>query len=173
MSDTRLVYMADREGGVRALRDEAARRGHPADWLVCAQHNRNTASGERLWDGLIQSEPLGKVEFTLEAAPARPARRVQQTLYGESVALLQPKSAPAVTVIVILAREEHPPTGKKAIEWRLLTNRTAETLEAVLELMDGYRRRWLIEIIFSESSNRVAASMRCSWAPWNGWNGRS
>lgn len=79
---------------------------------------------------------------------------------GESVALLQPKSAPAVTVTAILAREEHPPTGEKVIEWRLLTNRTAETLEAVVELMDGYRRCWLIEIIFSESSNRVAVSMR-------------
>ena len=44
----------------------------------------------------------------------------------------------------ILAREEHLPAGQKAIEWRLLTNRTAETLEAVVELIDGYRRRWLI-----------------------------
>jgi len=158
-SDTRLVYVADREGDVRALMDEAARRGHPADWLVRAQHNRNTAPGEKLWDGLIQSEPLGEVEFTLAAAPARPARRVQQTLYREKVTLPQSKSAPAVTVTAILAREEHPPAGEKVIEWRLLTNRTAETLEAVVELIDWYRRRWLIEIFFRifKSGCRVEA----------------
>ncbi len=40
-----------------------------------------------------------------------------------------------MTVTAILAREEHPPTGTKAIEWRLLTHRVAETLEAVVELI--------------------------------------
>jgi len=34
---------------------------------------------------------------------------------------------PAVTVTAILAREERPPAGQQAIEWRLLTHRTAET----------------------------------------------
>ena len=36
----------------------------------------------------------------------------------------------------------------KPIEWRLLTNRTAETLEAVAELIDWYRARWEIELLF-------------------------
>ncbi len=159
VSDTRLVYIADREGDLRALMDEAARRGDPADWLVRAQHHRNTQTGEKVWDGLIQSEPLGSVEFTLAAAPGRPARRVQQTLYRERVTLPESKSASAVTVTAILAREEHPPAGQKAIEWRLLTNRTAETLEAVVELIDWYRRRWLIEIFFRifKSGCRVEA----------------
>ena len=52
-------------------------------------------------------------------------------------------------VTTILAREEHPPAGEKALEWRLLTNRAAETLEAVAQLIDGYRRRWRVEIFFS------------------------
>ncbi|MCP5198093.1 MAG: hypothetical protein H6974_15145 [Gammaproteobacteria bacterium] len=41
---TRLVYVADREGDLRALMDAAARRGHPADWLVRAQHDRMSLS---------------------------------------------------------------------------------------------------------------------------------
>ena len=48
VSDTRLVYRADREGDLRALMDEATRRGHPADGLVRAQHHRNTQTGEQL-----------------------------------------------------------------------------------------------------------------------------
>ena len=134
--DSRLVYVADREGDLRALMDAAARRGTPADWLVRANHNRHTTAGEKVWDRLARTEPLGEVEFQLPAAPGRPARVVRQTLYREPVTLPARKGTPVLPVTAILAREEHPPEGEKAIEWRLLTNRVAETLEAVVELIN-------------------------------------
>jgi hypothetical protein len=157
--DTRLVYVADREGDLRALMDAAARRGTPADWLVRAKHDRKTIAGEKLWDRLGRSDALGEVEFTLPAAPDRPARVVRQTVRRESVTLPARKGVPTVTATAILAREEHPPAGQKAIEWRLLTNRTAETLETVVELIDWYRRRWLVEVFFRiwKSGCRVEA----------------
>jgi hypothetical protein len=157
--DTRLVYVADREGDLRALIDAAARRGTPADWLIRSKHNRKTTTGEKLWARLAQSEALGEVEFTLPAAPDRPARLVRQTLYRTVVTLPAHHGQPAVTVTAILAREEQPPAGQPAIEWRLLTNRTAETLEQVVELIDWYRRRWLVEIFFRiwKSGCRVEA----------------
>ncbi|EGV27649.1 hypothetical protein ThidrDRAFT_4538 [Thiorhodococcus drewsii AZ1] len=40
------------------------------------------------------------------------------------------------------------PKGVKPIEWRLLTNRSAETLEAAVELIEWYRARWEIELLF-------------------------
>ncbi|MDG4597536.1 MAG: transposase [Candidatus Contendobacter sp.] len=45
------------------------------------------------------------------------------------------------------------------MEWRLLTKRTAETLDAVVELIDWYRRRWRVEIFFRilKSGCRVEA----------------
>jgi hypothetical protein len=168
--DTRLVYVADREGDLRALIDAAARRGTPADWLVRAKHDRKTITGEKLWDRLGRSDALGEVEFTLPAAPDRPARLVRQTLYREVVALPAHHGQPAVTVTAILAREERPPAGEKAIEWRLLTHRTADTLEDVVQLIGWYRKRWLIEI-FSAFGNRAVGWKRCNWAPWSGWNG--
>ena len=157
--DSRLVYVADREGDLRALIDAAARRGTPADWLIRSKHNRKTTTGEKLWDRLAQSDPLGEVEFILPAAPDRPARPVRQTLYREVVTLPAHHGQPTVTVTAILAREERPPAGEKAIEWRLLTNRTAETLEQMVELIDWYRRRWLVEIFFRiwKSGCRVEA----------------
>lgn len=157
--DTRLVYVADREGDLRELMDAAARRSTPADWLVRAKHNRNTLAGDKLWDRLRWSKPRGEVEFWLPAAPNRPARRVQQTLYCQMVTLPARRGAPAVTVTAILAREEAPPAGEKALEWRLLTNRVAETLEAVVELIAWYRCRWLVEIFFRilKSGCRVEA----------------
>ena len=146
--ETRLVYVADREGDMWDLMALAAQRGHPADWLVRATHNRKTVPGEKLWDRLVRTEPLGEVEFRLPAAPGRPARWVRQTLYAERVTLPARRGAPALAVTAILAREEHPPAGATALEWRLLTNRLAETLEQVVELIEWYRRRWLIEIFF-------------------------
>jgi hypothetical protein len=69
------------------------------------------------------------------------------------------KHAPTVTVTAILAREEEPPPGEPPIVWRLLTNRSADSLEAVVELLEWYRRRWLVEIFFRilKSGCRVEA----------------
>ncbi len=159
LPDTRLVYVADREGDLRALIDAAARRGTPADWLIRSKPNRKTTTGEKLWERIAQGEALGEVEFTLPAAPDRPARAVRQTLYRTVVMLPAHHGQPAVTVTVILAREEPPPAGEPAIEWWLLTNRTADTLADVVQLIDWYRRRWLIEVFFRiwESGCRVEA----------------
>jgi transposase Tn5 family protein/transposase-like protein len=159
---TRLVYVADREGDIRALMDYAARRGTPADWLIRAYHERNTALGNQLWATLGASEPCGEIEFTLPAAPGRSPRRVCQTLYLHRVELPARKGAPPLTVTALLAREEHPPAGEKAIEWRLLTNRPAATLEQAVELIEWYRRRWLVEIFFRiwKSGCRVEALQR-------------
>jgi len=41
----------------------------------------------------------------------------------------------------MIARAIDPPQGMKRVEWRLLTNRLAGTLEAVAELIDWYRAR--------------------------------
>ena len=148
LPETRVVYVADRAGDIRALMDEAARRGEAADWLVRAQHNRNTTLGQKVWDRLGRGEALGEIEFWLPAAPGREARRVRQCRYQERVTLPAHQGKPAVSVTAILAREQDPPTGVKPIVWRLLSNRLAETLEQVVELVSWYRRRWLIEIFF-------------------------
>ena len=75
---------------------------------------------------------------------------MRQTLYRTVVTLPAHHCQPAVTVTAILAREEQPPAGQPAIEWRLLTNRTAETLEQVVELIDWYRRRWRVEGVHTQ-----------------------
>jgi hypothetical protein len=45
------------------------------------------------------------------------------------------------------------------MEWRWLTHRGAETLEQGVALIEGYRRRWRVEIFFSilKSGGRVEA----------------
>src|SRR5260370_41743752 len=53
----------------------------------------------------------------------------------------------------LVACEFDPPAGVKPIEWRLLTNRAATTLDEAIELIEWYRARWEIEILFNVLKN--------------------
>jgi hypothetical protein len=146
--DTRLVYVADREADIRELFDKGRALDYPADILVRAVHERNTAEGDKLWESIEKSEALGEIEFVLPAGKDRAARKVCQRVYLQRVTLPAQGKSPAIEVTAILAREENPPAGEKPLVWRLLTNRHAQTLEEAVELINWYRRRWLIEIFF-------------------------
>ena len=145
MPETRLVYVADRESDIRELMVRARDLGTPADWLLRSQHNRALPEGGRLWAKVLASPPLGEIRFTLPGGRGRTAREVRQALYAERVSLSDGRRG-TFEVTCLVAREIGAPPGVKPIEWRLLTNRTAETLEAVVELIDWYRARWEIEI---------------------------
>jgi hypothetical protein len=58
-----------------------------------------------------------------------------------------------IDVTAVLAQEVDAPDGVKPIVWRLLTNRSTDTLEAAAELIDWYRCRWEIEIFFDILKN--------------------
>jgi hypothetical protein len=148
LPETRWVYIADREGDFRELMDKAAQQDYDADYLIRAKHNRNTAEGEKLWDSIVKEPPLGKVQFVLPATDKRPARRVTQSIYLKRTKLPAHHGKPAIEVTALFAREENPPTGHKPVNWKLLTNRTASSLVEAVELIEWYRRRWLIEIFF-------------------------
>ena len=65
----------------------------------------------------------------------------------------------------MVAKEIDPPAGSTPVEWRLLTNRTAETLAEVAELIDWYRARWEIEILFHILKNGYRIESRPSKGP--------
>ncbi|WP_423250044.1 hypothetical protein [Burkholderia cenocepacia] len=48
----------------------------------------------------------------------------------------------------MIAKEIEPPTGAKPIEW-LLTNRIPAGRDNLVELIDWYRARWEIEMLFN------------------------
>jgi len=147
LPQTRLVYVADRESDIRELMVRARDLGTPADWLLRSQHNRALPEGGRLWAKVLASPSLGEIRFTLPAGRGRMAREVRQALYAQRVSLSDGRRG-TFEVTCLVAREIGAPPGVKPIEWRLLTNRSAETLEAVVELIDWYRARWEIELLF-------------------------
>lgn len=149
---TRLVYVADREADLVPLMLRAQELGAPADWLVRASHNRCLPDGEKLWQHTGAGEPLGEISFAMAARHGVKARTVRQQLWVRKVDLPAGKGK-TVSATCLIAREIDAPTGAKPIEWRLLTNRAAATLAAAVELIDWYRARWEIEILFNVLKN--------------------
>lgn len=145
---SRLVYMTDREGDLRELMNKAYDLGCPADFLLRAKHNRCLEEGDKLWDKVESREVLGELEFMLPADGNRAARKVRQSLYLQRLILPARTGVAAIEITALAAREANPPPGEKPLVWRLLTNRIAHTLEDAVELIEWYRRRWLIEIFF-------------------------
>ncbi|CAM2162169.1 transposase [Paraburkholderia sacchari] len=148
--DTRLVYVADREGDIAALMRRAKDLGEPADWLIRSQHNRALNDEEKLWDKVHASNVLGHISFVLPGRSGQKAREVTQELRSQRITL--PGRA-GVTLTCIEAYEVDAPAGVKPVIWRLVTNREAGDADALTEIVDWYRARWEIEMLFNVLKN--------------------
>ncbi|MBW8898006.1 MAG: IS4 family transposase [Massilia sp.] len=149
---TRLVYVADREADMLPLMVRARQLDCAADWLVRAAHNRCLPNSDKLWPHVTAGASLGEIEFALAARPGTKARIVRQQLWARRVELNAGKGE-VVAVTCVIARELDAPPGVKPIEWRLLTNRSAASVAEVAELIDWYRARWEIEMLFNVLKN--------------------
>lgn len=152
LPNTRLVYVADREADMLPLMMRAQALHTPVDWLVRAAHNRCLPDGDKLWQQTCTGEPIGQIEFAMPARHGVKARTVRQHLWVRHIELPAGKGN-QVSATCLIAREYDAPSGAKPIEWRLLINRNAETAAAVVELIDWYRARWEIEILFNVLKN--------------------
>lgn len=170
MPSTRLVYVADREADIVALMWRASVLGNPADWLLRSQHNRrclpdddvvadedavpdeSSPEGDKLWTHTSAGEPMGEITFTMPARDKVKARVVRQQLWARRVDISAGKNK-RVSATCIVAREIGAPEGVDPVEWRLLTNRAAPTIKALIELINWYRARWEIELFFNVFKN--------------------
>ena len=157
LPDTRLVYVADREGDIHEVMSRA-RRWPGIAWLSRATHHRCLAEGDTLWDRLAPAPVLGEVTFTLAARPNRPRRPGVLTVRAERVPL-SPQGGDPVTVTALRVREESPPAGGEPLDWRLLSNRPATTLARAAELIPWSGARWGMEVFFRifKTGGRVEA----------------
>jgi hypothetical protein len=149
---TRLVYVADREADMMPLMKRARDLETPVDWLVRAAHNRCLPDGDKLFIRTCSGEATGRIEFAMPARHGVKGRTVRQQLWARRIELPADRGG-TVGVTCVVAREVDAPPGVKPIEWRLLTNRHADTAETIVELIDWYRARWEIEILFNVLKN--------------------
>jgi hypothetical protein len=148
----RLVYVADRESDLFELMHRAHELGHPADYVLRSKHDRALPEGGRLWASVKSDEPMGQIEFKMPARNNQPERTVRQQIWVRTCQISGGKKC-TLTVTCVIACEINPPEGVKPLEWRLLTNRSVETLGQAMEIIDWYRCRWDIEVFFHVLKN--------------------
>jgi hypothetical protein len=142
--ETRYVYVADREGDLHDIIEKAEHNQYPADYLIRAKHSRLLHDGSKLFDITQPENELGNLQFQAPRGRGKPTRKVIQQIYSQRVQL---KSG--CTVTILIAKENTPPAGSQAVVWRLITNRTIKDLDEAAELIDWYRKRWQIELLFN------------------------
>jgi len=153
LSETRLTYIADREGDIYDLFVEAPCPDQGADWLVRVQHGDRLLSDGRTLRAALEAAPvLTEIRFDRPPAKGRSARTVDQQLKVVRVTLKAParpdRTLVDVTVTALLATEPNPPAGEDPLEWVLLTNLAVETPEEASEKLLWYLCRWQVEIYF-------------------------
>jgi len=149
LPESRLVYVADREGDMVELMRLARDLDYPADWLIRSQHDRALGPGApKLSQALLDAPVLGQIRFHISARRGQPARDVCQDIRVLRTSVPDGQRG-AIEVSVVLASEMDAPQGVKPIQWRLLTNRQIETLDDAATLVDWYRARWEIEMLFN------------------------
>jgi len=125
---------------IRELMVARPRPRDAADWLLALPAQRALPEADGCGRRCSASPSLGEIRFTLPAAagawPARCARR----LYAPA-RLLVGRSARDLRGHLPGRSRDRRTTRGQSIEWRLLTNRSAETLEAVVELESTGTRR--------------------------------
>jgi hypothetical protein len=85
--------------------------------------------------------------------PARQGRTAELIVSSLRVSLRRPKTCnatypAALAINVVRVFEANAPSGEEPVEWILLTSEPVDTAEQVAAVVDGYRRRWLIEEYF-------------------------
>ena len=152
--ETRVITVGDREADIYQL--FAMPRRPKSEFLIRAAQNRNTKSNRfddsvmPLFEAIRQTAVLGEINLELQRTPRRKARSASlsvwvKTLWLQPPAYLESGKFESIEVNVILAQEEDPPSGEKAICWLLLTTLPVSSLESAVQCLEWYSYRWLIE----------------------------
>ncbi|MBW4426866.1 MAG: IS4 family transposase [Nostoc desertorum CM1-VF14] len=145
-----VVTIADREADIYDLFAYSRRQG--SDFLIRATQNRCLADCEQhLWEKLESVDSLGTITLTVKRNPTRPPRTATLTLRYRTITIAPPQNRAKtelltpITLQAILVTEVAPPPQIEPICWLLLTTLEISGLEDVLQYVQWYSYRWLIE----------------------------
>ena len=158
---TRVISVMDREADFFELFDTQRRIGR-VEVLVRARHDRRLGEGlPKLFAALRNAPADGHVEIDIarvserpkssrkSARPARSARVARAEVHYRELTLPPTIEGLApVTLWAVHVRESVPPEGEKPVEWFLLTSVRVACLDAALETVGHYLRRWRVEDFF-------------------------
>jgi hypothetical protein len=148
----RVTMVADREADLYSL--WALVPDDDVHVLGRVYHDRTLAGGGMLTAAARNWPVLGTRRLTIRARQDRPEREAELELRAGSVTLLRPRGTgepglpKQVTLTLIALSEPNPPAGVEAITWRLLTPHAAPDAATAWQIVDWYRKRWVIEQFF-------------------------
>jgi hypothetical protein len=160
------IHVMDREGDSYEL--FAALIAHGDRCVVRVRYDRQIDGAEgptRLSDLRAQAVEVVERPVTVAARrtedraqrlahPAREGRIATVSFAARPVVLQRPRDhqsstlPPTIAINVVFGWEAHPPPGETPIEWWLATTERIDTVEDVLQIVEWYRTRWLIEEFF-------------------------
>ena len=176
--ETHFLTLTDSEGDIYELLAQSQNRPTNLDWIVRACQDRAVTGqdvekvpspGRGVTAASVRRQILkAPVLFTQSiqvrgrrskvACEERGRRQPRRSRTAElevraaRVTLRPPsrpdRTLPEVTVNVVWAREIHPPADDVPVEWVLLTSLPVDTIEQVGRVIEYYRVRWMIEIVF-------------------------
>lgn len=154
--NTQVINITDREGDFTDLFDvvnnKIKENPKSAGIIVRSCQDRclfeNTDDKEaniKLRQALRSSPKLGEIEFILPAIQGRKQRAVKQTIKAKTITF-RGTNKRKIKINAVMAIEENPPEGEKALIWIFLTTLPIGTFEECLKIVEYYLCRWEIEI---------------------------
>jgi len=161
------IHLMDREADSYEIWAHLAKQEQDA--IIRSRFNRKLAPDaegrrQKLRDRIAERPVLMTLELELPARaprpeapprtqhsyPARKARKAVVELRLARVTTVRPPRKPkdwpeTIDLWAVELSEPDPPKGEKPIDWLLLANYPVETPHQALEVIQGYRKRWLIE----------------------------
>ncbi len=178
---SRTVHLMDREADDFALFAQLVDSGDR--FVIRLAHDRvlepTTPDGvHKLLEAVTQIRAVAEREVPLSRRPAssrspkqrhihpvREGRTARLAMGATTVTLLrpatQPRTLPAtLTLNVVRVWEVDAPEGEQPVEWLLVTTEPVDTAEQILQVVDWYRARWVIEEFFKALKTGCAYEKR-------------
>lgn len=149
-TDVEVVTIGDRESDIYEFLAEPRPRN--AYYLIRACRERCLEDDtEKLWQKVRASDSIGGYTFKVRELPRHRLRTVNVQVQMMTLTVkastygVRSDDAPSVRVTAIRVAEIDPPRKADAIDWLLLTNLPATTLDDAIECVGYYAKRWIIE----------------------------
>jgi len=153
---TQIISITDREGDFTDLFAEVLKRQENneehADIIVRAcqdrvliEKNPETEQHMKLMQVLRKAPALGEVKFIIPPNNNRKQREVKQTIKSKTI-IFRGTNGRKIKINAVMAIEEDPPEGEKALIWSFLTTLPIEKFDDCIRVIEYYLCRWEIEI---------------------------
>ena len=165
-----VIHVMDREAD--AYETFAGLQASGQKFVIRLSHDRSILSNgsepefAKIFAALESAEPIVEREVPISRRPKRkqspradrlhPPREGRLARLKIAVSKIEVKRSPglskdlpaSVTLNYVRVFEVDVPEGEEAVEWRLMTTESTETVEDILNVVDWYRARWVVEEFF-------------------------